>query len=73
MHTCTGVMRLGKHGQTSTVAGQRDGCQYYFTFFEHLSRKTYLDRGLYYTGHQLSYLIRPLVLDIIQIRGRQKK
>lgn len=79
------MMRLGKHGQTSALAGDRDGCQYYFTFFKYLSRKTYLDLGLYYMGRQPSCLIRLLtrvsqsqtalscLTSYRQLRGRQNK
>lgn len=43
-------MRLSKHEQISALAGEREEYHYYFTFFKHLSKKTYLDLGPHYIG-----------------------
>ena len=41
------------------------------TFFNHLGRKTYLELGLYYIGHQQRCLIRLLTFEqYLQVKAR---
>lgn len=55
-HTCTGVMRSGKHGQTSALTGERDGCQSHPN--DIVKQKDLFRSGTVLHGPSVSYLMR---------------